>query len=334
MGRTPTPPLHLLDLAAGYQRSRTLAVAVEFGRPALLSPAPLTVGVIVNALQLHPRAAEAFLNACVALGLAEHRGHRYRNSALAELYLVRGKPTYLGDEITRLDQTSYARWMNLADDLRAWRPGATDGGVPQADDQGAGAMMGRHNLSLLVGRALSYSYDFSSHAHMLDLGGGTAAMSLSTCETHPAIRSTVFELPHVARLARGFIEAGGFTSRIAVVEGNFKSDGLPEGFDLALLSNLLSVASEETNRRLFRSIYDRLPAGGAIALTGYIIGGDCSSPIPPLFSLQDITWQTPDVERDVTTYKCWLGDAGFVGVEGSAFFPPTSMIVGRKEARP
>lgn len=62
-------------------------------------------------------------------------------------------------------------------------------------------MMGRHNLSLLVGKALSYSYDFSSHSHTLDLGGGTAAMSLSICRAHPGIRSKVFELPHVARLA-------------------------------------------------------------------------------------------------------------------------------------
>lgn len=194
-------------------------------------------------------------------------------------------------------------------------------------------MRDRHNLSLLLGHALGLAFDFSPFRRMLDLGGGTGAMSLSICALHSTLRSLVYDLPRVADLAREYIHASGLQGRIEVVAGNFKLDELPADFDVALLANLLSVASEETNRRLFKRIYERLPEGGAIILSGYVLDDGRTSPlIPVLFCLQDINWQAPDVERDVSTYRGWLEDAGFVEIEHQSYCPPTSMLTGRKKS--
>ncbi|HYO92642.1 MAG TPA: methyltransferase, partial [Pyrinomonadaceae bacterium] len=131
-----------------------------------------------------------------------------------------------------------------------------------------------------------------------------------------------------------YVNESDLSERIEIMEGNFKTDGLPEGFDVALLANLLSVASEETNRRLFRRIYERLPVGGAILISGYVLDDGRTSPlIPVLFCLQDINWQAPDVERDVSTYRSWLEEAGFLEIEHQPYCPPTSLLVGRKRNR-
>jgi SAM-dependent methyltransferase len=328
----PRPPLELLELANAYQRSKILFAFVEFSLPTLLARRPLKLEEIASALGVNEIAADSFLNACVALGLLERVNDEYRNSTLAGEFLVRGEPGYLGDQFASYDRTSYPMWAGLVQNMRRWRPGATDRDLPPDDDQGEAGMRDRHNLSLLVGNALGEAFDFSSFKRMLDLGGGTGAMSLSICGQHAKLRSLIFDLPPVARLAREYINERGMDERIEVVTGNFKLDELPSDFDVALLANLLSVAGEETNRRLFKRIYDRLPDGGAIIISGYILDDGRTSPlIPLLFCLQDINWQAPDIERDVSTYRVWLEAAGFVEIEHQTYCTPTSMLVGRKK---
>jgi SAM-dependent methyltransferase len=327
----PRPPLELLDMAHAYQRSKTLFALVEFELPTLLARQSLKLEEIAAALKLHPLAAESFLNACVALGLLARVDEKFHNSALAEEFLVRGRQGYLGDQFGSYDRTSYPLWANLVQNLRRWQPGATDDKLPDEDDQGERGMRERHNLSLLVGHALGQAFDFSAFSRMLDVGGGTGAMSLSICALHSKLRSLVFDLPQVAALAREYASQSAVAERIEVVAGNFKLDELPTDFDVALLANLLSVASPETNRKLFKRIYERLPDGGAIILSGYVLDDGRTSPlIPVLFCLQDINWQAPDVERDVKTYRGWLEDAGFVEIEQQTYCPPTSMLTGRK----
>ncbi|MDQ3920500.1 MAG: acetylserotonin O-methyltransferase, partial [Acidobacteriota bacterium] len=290
-----------------------------------------------RAISLHPVAADRFFNACVALGLLRREGGEVRNAQLSARFLVKGEPTYLGDFFLKYDHASYPRWDDLVHRLRAWRPGATDDEPPPAADQGEAGMRARHNYSLLVAHALGKSYDFSRHRVMLDLGGGTGAYSISLCRSHESLRAVVFDLPPVARLAREYVTESDVSPRVEVRAGDFKKDALPAGFDVALLADLLSVASEETNRALLREIYGRLPGGGAVIVSGWILDDVRTSPlVPVLFCLEDINWRAPDVERSASTYAGWLAEAGFVEIEHKTYCPPTSMIVGRKPvgARP
>lgn len=330
----PPPPIELLDLATGYQRARTLFTLVELGVPTLLAGGPQKLEDLSRAIGVHPLAADRFLNACVALGLLELHRHRYGNAPLAAGFLVRDAPTYLGDQLLLHSHTNYGLWRELTATLRAWRPDATDDAAPAEEDQGSDSLRAQHNLARLVGHALGHAYDFGQHRQLLDLGGGTGAMALSVCELHPAMTATVLDLPSVIGAAREAIHAAGLVDRVGVAAGNFKTDPLPAGYDVALLANLLSVSSEATNRALLRRIYQQLPEGGAIILCGWILDDARTSPtIPVLFCLQDINWRAPDVERSGLTYCSWLRDAGFVEVEHRTLCPPTSFVVGRRRDR-
>ncbi|MDQ3817526.1 MAG: acetylserotonin O-methyltransferase [Acidobacteriota bacterium] len=324
-------PLKLLELATAYQRAKTLFALVEFGLPTLLARRPLTFEEAARDVGLHRVAADRFFNACVALGLLERVGPEVRNTPLSARFLVKGSPTYLGDFVLKYDQVSYPLWNNLAEKLRAWRPGATDNEKPAEADQGLAGMQARHTLSLLVGRELGRAYDFSQHHRLLDIGGGTGAYSIALCQSYESLRAVVFDLPHVARLAAEYIQACGLSSRIEARAGDFKEDALPEGFDVALLADVVSVASEETNRELLCEIYGRLQAGGVIIISGWMLDDSRSAPIlPVLFCLEDISWQAPDVEHSASTYARWLAEAGFVGIEHKMYCQPTSMVMGRK----
>lgn len=329
----PCPPGVLLDLATGYQRSQTFFTLIELAVPTLLADQALTGAQIAAEVHIHPLAADRFLNACAGLGLLERSGDKFANSELSAQFLVKGQPTYLGEHFLRYDRTSYPLWSELAQRLRAWQPGATEGELPEDDDQGQESMRAQHNFALLTGAALGAAYDFAAHHRLLDIGGGTGAMSLGICQQHNKLRAIVYDLPEIVELAQQFIREAALTDRIEVRAGNFKEDALPNDFDVALLANLLSVASEETNRALLRRLYEHLPEDGAVILSGWILDNNRTSPlVAALFCLEDINREAPDVERSVTTYEDWLTAAGFVVTERTTYCPPTMMIVGRKRA--
>jgi len=327
----PLPPVELMELATGYQRSKTLFVIVEFRIPTLLAGKPHTIEQLARVTNLHPRACDRLINAGVSLNLFTRTDERVSNTAMSEAYLVEGKPGYLGEQFALYDSTSYPSWKELTKRLREWRPGETDDATPQDEDQGADSMRAQHNLATLVGARLAGAFEFDEFRRMLDLGGGSAAMSISICAAHDNLKATVLDLPEVVAVAREFITNARLGERIETRDGNFKEDDLPDGFDIALLANLLSVSSAETNRKLFKRIYDQLPQGGAILLSGWILDDTRTSPLMPvLFCLEDINWQVPDVERAAATYHDWLRDAGFVEIERRMFHEPWSVIVGRK----
>lgn len=327
----PKPPSELLDLATAYQRSRVLFAFVELGLPTMLAGVTQSSEEIAQRLQIHPRAADRLLHAGVALGLLEQEEGHFRNAPLADEFLIKGKQSYLGEQILLHDRASYPLWSELVPKLREWQPDETEDEMPQEEGQSAESLSAMHNLALLTGRALGLAYDFSRCQRMLDLGGGTGAMSIGICEGHAQLRAIVFDLPHIIDLAREFIRESDLSERIETRAGNFKEDGLPAGFDVALLANLLSVAGEETNRELLRRLYELLPDGGAVILSGWILDDSRTGPlIPVLFCLEDINWGAPDVERTAATYERWLTEAGFVEIRREMYYPPTSMIAGRK----
>lgn len=324
-------PNKLFDLAIGYQSAKVLFALIELEIPSLLAQHKISLEQLAKRLKIEIIAVDRLLNSAVALGLLEKKAGNFRNAPVTARFLVKTAPDYLGEQFLRYDDSSYPLWSDLVNKLREWKLNATDESEPEADDQGGNSMAAQHNYAVLVGRALGENFDFSGFKRLLDLGGGTGAMSIGIGGVHKHLSATVFDLPQVAKVAKEFVKESNLSERIKVETGNFKEDDLPDNFDVALLANLLSVASEKTNRELFRRIYEKLPIGGAIILSGWILDNSRTSPlIPVLFCLEDVARAAPDVERTAATYTAWLKDAGFKKIRRKMFFEPSSMIVARK----
>ncbi len=192
-------------------------------------------------------------------------------------------------------------------------------------------MAEQHNLALLHGRRLAENFDFSGYKKLLDVGGGTGAMSIGICEKNPHLEATVFDLPENIEKASEFISQSGLENRIKCVAGDLTKDELPENFDVALLANLLAAFDAETNKKLFKRIYDKLPENGACLVSGWILDENKLAPeISVLFCLEDICWNAPDVERNFSVYKNWLKDAGFEKIGVETYFEPTKLISAEK----
>ncbi|MGI9054990.1 MAG: methyltransferase, partial [Pyrinomonadaceae bacterium] len=194
-------------------------------------------------------------------------------------------------------------------------------------DQGAEAMAEQHQLALIHGYKLAEKFDFSNYKNLLDVGGGTGATSIALCEKNPHLKATVFDLPENIEKAHEFISQSGLQNRIELIGGDLTKDALPDGFDIALLANLLAAFDAETNKKLFKRIYNKLPAGGACLISGWILDEDKLAPeISVLFCLEEICWNAPDVERNFSVYRDWLKNAGFREINEKTYFEPTKLI--------
>lgn len=320
-------PAELLEIAVGYQKSQTLFTFAELEIAELLNKKALTAAQIAKKLKIHPLAMERFLNACAAIGLLRKDGDAYANSELSENFLVRKGAQFLGGQMKRYQNRSYPQWGNLTEHLRNWKYGEATAENPESEDQGAEAMTEQHNLALLHGYALAESFDFSTFTHVLDVGGGTGAMSIALCEKLPHLQATVFDLPENVEQAGKMIRRKKLQKRIKCVGGDITKDDLPKSFDIALLANLLAVFDADTNRELFKRIYDQLPKNGAALVSGWVLDESRTSPdISVLFCLEDICWNAPDVERGFSTYRDWLKDTGFKGIKAKTYYEPTKLI--------
>lgn len=320
------------EIITGYQRARVLFAFAELHIAKVLDGVSLSAHEVANKTKIHPLAMERFLNACVNIGLLQRDNSQFSNTHLAAVFLHQDADFYLGGICRRHAESGYEVWGNLTEKLKNWEYGETAESNPADEDQGADAMIEQHKLALLNGFALASAFNFSGHKKILDLGGGTGATSIALCQTYPNLESIVFDLPANAEITREFVEKENLQERIQIISGNFQKDALPDGYDLALLANFMSVADAETNRILLRRIYEKLPVnGGACLLSGWIVDDThLSPPVSVLFCLEDICRDAPDVERSESTYSEWLTGAGFKNIRGETYLYPTKFLCGFK----
>ena len=95
MQAQPTPDT-ILQTGLAFWASKTLLSAIELGLFTELARGPRDLQGLRDALGLHPRAARDFLDALVALGFLTRVDGRYANTAETDLFVDRGKPSYVG----------------------------------------------------------------------------------------------------------------------------------------------------------------------------------------------------------------------------------------------
>ncbi|MEV4319870.1 methyltransferase [Actinocrispum sp. NPDC049592] len=322
MTATTPSPLPLMELSSGLFVAKTLSVAVRLGLFALIDEqGALTAAEFATRKGLHPRPAEMLLTGCVSLGLLVKNGDRYGNSALAGLYLVPGGRYYFGDYLMMLDGRAYGGWMRLAEAVEENQPTTWDPRVQESIfDAGDPKMVelfwrGMHSLAVFTARALAEAYDFSGVRRLLDVGGGGAAYTIELCRAYPDLTATVFDLPFVCEQTTERIAEAGLSDRITCVGGDFFTDDLPAGHDVALLSSVMHDWSEQEDLSILRRVRAALPSGGRIIISELLMDDDKTGPVPAaMFNLLMLVETQRGWNYTGAEYTRWLREVGCTDV--------------------
>ncbi len=213
-----------------------------------------------------PENTRMFLDALAANDLLHKQDGRYRNTPLAEAFLVEGRPTYLGEALADL-----AEWMRPAlESLTALvkgeptpPAGPTDPALRDRETE-IYANYQRAGRAQYAAATISRLPEFPAMTRMLDLGGGAGLIGLAIVVAHPTMTGVIFDRPETVEVTQRFIREYELEDRVTVMDGDFGKDSIGDGYDLVWTSYTLNFFRGDLDS-LFRKIHASLKPGGVFA---------------------------------------------------------------------
>lgn len=234
----------LEQMFAGFAISHSIYAAAKLGIADLLDAGPRTVEELAGLAGAHASSLYRLLRALVSVGVFTETApatfaltptaERLRTDAPDSL---RAWAIVNGEIIAR-------SWDGLMHSLRTGQPAFESVfGMPifeylEAHPDIAAAFDGHQAEG---GRALhaavARSLDFAADESIVDLGGGNGSLAAAILERHPALRASVFDLPHLVERAQAAADPA-LGSRCEFIAGSF-FEHVPPGADAYLLSRVL-----------------------------------------------------------------------------------------------
>jgi len=270
---------------AGWQPARVLMAANHLDFFTALGEEALAAEEVASRCGTHLRSTQMLLNACVALGILEKEGPRYRNSAEARESLVRGKPTYMGDAIGHQEDL-WQPWGKLHEAVRTNQRVVERYSLVEEPKVHRNFILAMHNRAMRVAPLLAEALDLSGRRQLFDAGGGPGTYSMFLVKRYPGLRAIVFDLPQTIEIAREVIAEFGVADLVTTRAGNYFKDDFGQGNDVVLLSAILHSMDPERSEGLLQKAYDSLVAGGLVMVHEGLISDEGTSPLQAvLFSL-------------------------------------------------
>ena len=272
----PANPQEILALSRNFMECRVLLTGAELDIFTCLAE-PASSRDLAQKQGWHERPLTVLLDALTAIGLLIKKNGLYRtDSGLLPILRSDSPRTVL--PMIRHAATIWKNWTNLTQIV------AETGGVQgtaasfeKSEDQKAfiGAMhvVGRAHAPKIV-----QAVNPGSARRLIDVGGASGTYTIAFLEAFPEMSATLFDLPKVVDMGRARITEAGLMDRVTIVAGDFHTDSLPPGHDLALVSAIIHMNSPEQNVDLYKKIFDALVPGGRIVIRDHVMQPDNTAP--------------------------------------------------------
>jgi hypothetical protein len=265
-------------IARNFQTSCVLGAGAELDLFATMAGQPFTAADAAAKLRCDPRGITILLDALAALALLDKAGDRYTVPSTVADLLTHGKP---GNQLAMVQHQANCmrRWINIAAIVKSGQvPPRKPSVRGEAADWGS-FIEAMDNISGPMAPKLVADLQPLLFAHLLDVGGGSGTWTLAFLRANASARATIFDLPHVIPQARDRIASAGMSGRVTLVPGDFYTDPLPQGVDLAWVSAIVHQNSRQQNRDLFARVFAALCSGGQILIRDFIMDASRTAPV-------------------------------------------------------
>jgi precorrin-6B methylase 2 len=267
----------ILGLARSFQPSCVLTAAAELNVFSVLERNPLTAGSLADQLGTDLRATTILLDALAALDLLNKRGNDYSVSAdIAELLSDKSGKNIL--PMVRHMANCLSRWVQLAQVTKNGGPADRRPSIQGQEADCAAFIGGMHNISAPIAAEVVGRLEPLAFTHLFDIGGASGTWTMAFLDAVPGAKATLFDLPPVIPMAEKRLDEAGFGERVALVEGEYNVDDLPEGADFAWLGAICHQNSRVQNRELFAGIHKALTDAGHVVIRDVVMDSSRISP--------------------------------------------------------
>lgn len=259
-------PAPMLDMWSG-PAFWIVHAALRLGLFAALDQTSLSAVQIAQAIDADPQSVHLLLEALLALGYVNQRGEHYTNSAMTRKWLLPSG---------RIDLTPFYLYWGalmqhfLPDLARAIRSGTNMdlyGWLETQPDISQYFQAGMVQLARYIVDDILAAITLPPDAErLLDVGGGHGEYSVAFCKQFPALSALIYDREEALAAGRTTIAAADMEQRIATHPGNFLVDPLPDGFDIALVFNIVHGLTPAQTIELLRKLRAALKPGGQILI--------------------------------------------------------------------
>lgn len=308
----------LRTLATGFWASQVLSVATELDLFSKLAGRSMTVEELKDSLGIPLRSTTILVTACTALGLLNKISNRFHNSALADQFMVRGKPNFVGPEVIihpRIWEGIGRLKEAILNDAPTVVTDHQDFYQSLSPEEWTGFAQTMHSQSLEATRRLLEFFDFSQARTVMDIGGGLGSYTIAILQAYPQITAILIDLPPICMLTEDFVRKHNLESRIEIFSHDFFRDELPCVADVILLSRILHDYNVKQCKRLLSRCFKLLPKGGSIIVHEEMLNEDEVGPLwPALLSVCLLTMLRGAQIRSVAENCALLRGAGFTEI--------------------
>jgi SAM-dependent methyltransferase len=259
-------------MITGYYVSRAVHVAAQLRIADLLAEGPVDVEALADKTATHAPSLGRVLRLLASVGVlnAEEDG-RFSLTPIGTC-LRPDSPGSMHAAALVFGGNTQQAWSELAHSVRTGEPAfrkvfGADAFVhlEQHPEEAATFDLAMAGFTRMIAGAVAATYDFSSFATVVDVGGGNGMLLEGVLKANPALRGILFDLPHVAHRARARLAEAGLADRCTVTGGDFFA-AVPQGGDACLLKHVIHDWDDGRAAEILRNCHRALASDGRLLL--------------------------------------------------------------------
>ena len=326
------------SVAFGFMASKAMFAGLHLDIFSHLSDGAKTSQDLSKKTEVPVNRIITLMTALDSIGLVSRDAEKYSNAPGAEVFLSSASKQQFGDYLRyQINQQMYPFLGQLNEVLDGTLGAdAVDSYQHWMSDPKQAALYSnaQHAGSLGPGKTIARMVDLSGAKTLLDVGGGTGAMSIRLLQANPDLDATIIDFPNVSEIGWGFITDAQMTNRVRYIPANALTVQWPDQQDAILMSYLFSGIPGDEVPRLIQQAYDNLTAGGSILVHDFMVGDDRTGPVlAALWQLQHMAF-TPDAHSVTAGWlRGEMAKVGFVDIRNEETIPGlTRLVYARKPA--
>lgn len=200
----------------------------------------------------------------------------------------------------------------------------------------------KENHEEIYGKAMDHGSQYSSvcvarelmninNGKVLDVGGGIGTYSIQLCKMNRKIEVDIFDKEEMERECLKNISQNDLCDRIRFYSGDIRDFNFNTEYEGVILSNILHLFNEDTNKKIIKKMYQVLKDDGIIVFNDFFLSDDkTSSLIPSLFTL-DWLMHGSFFNASVKDLSDWAEEMGLKTIKVRQYKDiPTTIIVVQK----
>lgn len=303
-----------------YQLTEAIKSAIELQIFTAIGEGNATSATIAKRCHASERGVRILCDFLTIHGFLTKQETSYFLTADSAVFLDRRSPAYVGSAIEFLLTTRLREChARLTEAMRRGGTALGEGMLGPENPDWVNYAHGMMPMARKPAEIIATELRTEGEAHkVLDIAAGHGLFGISVAKQNPAAHIYASDWKNVLAVAQRNADAMGVGDRYHLIPGSAFETDFGNGYDLALITNLLHGFDPPTCTKLMRKVHVALRPGGRAAIAEYVPNPDRVS--PPIAAAFSLTMLAATPSGDAYTFaelESMSKAAGFTRVEFS-----------------